>query len=543
MKGHQVQQWALGGLICVLLGVLLPLALDSSGDAEDLYVVVPGARRPLLARESPAAPLTKTQPGPLELLPRLQPAGQLDRVGTGPGLLRWRVVYGKRWEREVQLPVWTGPFHDAELPGPCAFGLILRPALFDDGKRGGGDLASMVDALVRRSFPINIKNVVSVYFPPVNTTDVKLELRAGEIGSRVSVVLQDGTRFRVNARFGLSGQPGNPGRPGGRLQLVLKEARLLEWSGPTRDELGGFMGSLARVLLGDDNFDELVQRAAEPIVRGRIAAALKPFELPPAQAWFPGRNQDEIGITLCGAPRVEATGVYLPLSVQAALEPRRDEALPGPIRLPAEISWPSQPLGGARIELVAGRAGVNQLMYVAWQAGLIADFEQGSAPVEALRQEIGGRLHFELQHINFALPPLYGGDTDSAGRWPIRLHDVRLGKTHDGRQVSAHLDLRVTPRIDERGIRVLGRLENLALSCHTARAGEVRLSPCLADVLPVVRPELVGREQTWPLDAGLLQRLSTSSISGYRVNLSRFSGGPEPKSGGLRIGAHAELAL
>ena len=95
---------AAGALFLGALAAALPLGLSLSGGARDLRVTVysPEAHQILPRRELPMA---EAVAGPPALLPRLELAGLPDRSDPGLWLRTWQVTYGRRWERQVTVPV------------------------------------------------------------------------------------------------------------------------------------------------------------------------------------------------------------------------------------------------------------------------------------------------------------------------------------------------------------------------------------------------------------------------------------------------------
>src|SRR4029078_12921361 len=98
---------ALGMLVVLAMGTLLPLGLRSSSGVRDLSVnVSTPAPHEIAPRPSPK--LAAVTVGPPELLARLEQSGVPDRAEPGIALRTWQVTYGHRWERQVTLPVLNG---------------------------------------------------------------------------------------------------------------------------------------------------------------------------------------------------------------------------------------------------------------------------------------------------------------------------------------------------------------------------------------------------------------------------------------------------
>src|SRR5690349_8387314 len=107
----RLAETALGTLLVLAMGALLPLGLRSSRGTQDLSVTVAGPAPYEIAPRS-TQKLTLATAGPPELLPRLEQRGDPDLLEPGLALRTWQVTYGRRWERQVTLPVLYGPFDD-----------------------------------------------------------------------------------------------------------------------------------------------------------------------------------------------------------------------------------------------------------------------------------------------------------------------------------------------------------------------------------------------------------------------------------------------
>jgi len=522
-----------GGTLAAAMVVILPASLTWTAGHEDLYVDVGEHRAFGVADEEPL------RVGPSELTGRV---GHVVRGDENPGieLQTWQLTYGGRWEREVTWPVLRGPFHAPWGEWPCALGLVLRPELFDDGAPGGDDLASAIDAEIRRAFPIGLDRRVpkvvrdAIEFPKVHDTKVSVVLGEGTLDARADIVFVDGATLAVDARLKLqrrvlSGEP-NEDDPGD-LEAVVVRARLLGWTGPTRS--GVFQQIIGRVAR------RVGKGIAQQYVRDHVVKTLAPLRLPTPRAVLPGRPNDELGVALCADPEIRPDGLRLPLRITAKLSPQKDLVIPGPVRVGGALRWPEE-RNGKRLQVVFSREGLSQLVYLAWQSGLLSEWAEDPALLDSFEARAADRLAFELTGLELNMPPTFMPD-DQDG-WRLRIAQVGLGPM-GRREVIAHADMHLTSlgTTDVLGFR--GRVEQVWLDClEPRRAGGFRLSPCLSDVLPILRDSDELRTPVeMTLDPRLLKRLTTTSFAGYDIHLSKVRATGPDRHGQMVVEADARI--
>jgi hypothetical protein len=487
-----------GAILLAALAVSLPASVYLTRGARDLQVAVRAPEPHEIAPEPDAALATATA-GPPDLLHRLELAGAPDRHDPGIWLRTWQVTYGHRWERQVTLPVLAGPFDPEGKPWPCAVAVRLSPRFFEDPEGGGGDVASVVDRVVRAQFPFDI---AGIHF--ANVAHTRISVRPEAPGLHVSghVVLADGrrdaTELSFDARIALGEHDGD---------LAARVTSVgLSWRGATRRNP---LVALASIFVD-------VDAQARRVLGERLQGALSIVKLPREPvAVLDGRPHDRFLLRLCDAPQSGPDGLTLRLRVAATLaEPRLDPAVPGPPHLVARPEVGPAPASPPLFEASVSAAGVQQALYVLWQAGELEAWGKREQVAAALRRKLQDRLAFEIGAVSPHLPPvvLPEGDPSSpvANAFRIRIGDVDVGRA-GGRRVLADGDLLARGRVAGGSLGLAGEVTDLRVSCVDGKPGAWRLSPCFSDVVPVLRESALTGEGL-PLDLPLPERL-------LRVNL------------------------
>ena len=246
--------WSTGLGITFGLGLLasFPLALATLPDEPDLRVTVPSAQ-PYLIRDTPASLMP-----PLEVEPAPPPLGlQAPETssGTGLDLLTWHVNYSHRWEREVTLPVLTGPFV-REGEEVCGYSVRLGAGLFDTRGAGAG-LVALVRNRFAGIFPrqvIDPDTGISIYFAGLRDLDTRITLQRGRVGISLTLHLADetspgaGNATRFEIAFTVRIRAGD-GRP-----VIERDGAVApRWTGHTLEEAkrtGANLGASSGALLG-----------------------------------------------------------------------------------------------------------------------------------------------------------------------------------------------------------------------------------------------------------------------------------------------------
>ena len=310
---------AFGALFLGALAAALPVGMRLARGGRELGVTL-RTQAPHEIAPRPRSPLAPVTVGPPSLIPRLERSGEPDDAEPGLSFRTWQVTYGRRWERQVTVPVLTGAFDPEGRPWPCAVALRFSPRFFDDGERGGEDVASVIDRVVRAQFPFD---VLGLRFAPVASTSLHVRPTAGGIEVRGGIALADGprdpTQFTLDAKIALGERDGD---------LSARIDRLsIGWTGRTRNDP---LVALASMFVD-------VDAEARGIVAEKLRGALGLFKLPREPLpLFPDRPRDRLTLRLCDAPESRADGVTVRLRVVATLaDPRLDPAVPGPPHLEA----------------------------------------------------------------------------------------------------------------------------------------------------------------------------------------------------------------
>jgi hypothetical protein len=479
-----------GALFLGALAIALPLGLSASRGKRELSVTV-RANEPYEIAQNRAAPLAPAIAGPPELLPRLERAGEPDRSDPGLWLRTWQITYGRRWERQVTVPVLAGAFDPEGKAWPCAVAVRLGPRFFDDGAPGGEDLESVISRIVRAQFPFD---VYGVHFAAVSNTSLSVRPVEGGLEVQGGIVLADGvkdpTQFAIKTKIAL-------GEHGGDLAARIENVSVT-WRGRTRHNPLVEMASM---------FID-VDEQARGVVAEKLRGALGIMKLPKEPlAIFADRPNDRFHLRLCDAPESHPSGVVVRLRIKGALAaPRVDAAIPGPPHVEARPE-PS-PVEGREappFEAAVSAAGVAQALYVLWQSGELAAWGKEPRVIESMRQKLGDRLAFDLGAIDLRLPPvvLPEGRPDA---FLVRFGDLELGTSPRGERVVAHGDVAAVARVSEGGIGLAGTLADLRVNCVAGQRGAWKLSPCFSDVVPVLRDNGLTTEGL-PLDLPIPDRL------------------------------------
>jgi hypothetical protein len=545
---------ALGALLALALAAALVIALHLSAGARELRVTL-RAPEPYELAPRPRQPLAPVTVGPPSLLGRLDAAaGQPDRADPGLWLRTWQVTYGRRWERQVTVPVLAGPFDPEGKPWPCAVAVRFSPRFFDDDKPGGEDVEAVVDRMVRAQFPFS---VMGLHLAAVASTTLHVRPVEGGLSVTGDVLLADSKRdptdFALDAKIAVGEKDGD---------LTARIERLhVAWRGNTRRDP---LVELAAMFLD-------VDAQARRIVGEKLGAALAILRLPKEPiSIFPDRPGDRFTLRLCDAPDAHPDGLTVRLRVVATLaEPRFAPAIPGPPHLedrpvlpppgagappagagapPAGAGAPpagaGAPPAGAgapppTFEAVASAAAVQQALYAAWQGGEMAAWGRDPRTREALARQLQDRLAFDLGDVTPLLPPVVLPE-GAPGALRVRFGALEVGHT-GARRVLVHGDVLAGARVADGALGLSGTLSDLRMTCVEGAPGELRLTPCFSDVVPALRDSGVTGEGL-PLDLALPGRLlRLNLVLGTDLVLRGLSGEVGGSPPQLRLRGEARL--
>lgn len=460
---------------------------------------------------------TRTSPEVTVLPPRaaarLESAGTPSRVGPGFAFHTWQVTYGRRWERQVTLPALNGPFEREGERWACSMAVRIGPGLFDTARAGAG-LHQLIDRRIREHFPQTRAGGL-LRLPAVRETSARFELREGSVHTQVTVTLQDGAYFRGDLDLEMREDRGDlVVRRRGPVQTYLRP-------GPTWQRV--LMGI---PWLGTQVISPVVQDTLNREVTARIDDALAELRLPDAWAPFADRPFDRIGLRLGSAPRVGREGVVLTLCPLVTLaEPRTNPSVPGPLHV--DFGTPDLPAGRPpgsddTVELVATPALLDQVLYVLWQTGRLSRYGRERALIDSMPRQVRD-LSFRFDGFEPRLPPQVAIIPDGSA-WRVAAGDVALG-TLGNLPVVAHGEVlaSIATQAGAQGVILRAQIADLRVNCVSSLGvGTWELSPCMSDLMPIVREASARPAADWSLDDALLQRLARFEFRGMHVTLSHF---------------------
>jgi hypothetical protein len=512
--------------------VLALPALLARPVAEELHLRAP-ASHAVVEREatSPAAE-------PSSLRARLQSR----TLGEAPGVVLHadRVTYGARWEREVTSAAYVGPFDREGDAWPCDVAVHAGAGLFDTTKSAKG-LVDVVDAEVRKRFPMSVQGI---WFPAVKQTTLEVAPIAGALRARVAVELRDGTRFTVTLLLALEAKQGV-------LRLRRTDATPASWSGPSR--LAAAHKGYIHWLLGPINdwtmglADEIAARLYRTEIAGIVTQAIGALDRSVAGfqrgfAPFPGRAGDRVELALEGDPLITPSGVTLRLCPRVKLAaPKVDAAIPGPPRLAASLPDVramalADGADGARLVARLSPDAIVELLYVLFQIGALRDAGRSEAVLRELPDRVAD-LAFTIRGFEPRLPPVARARGDAL---ELLLGDVAIGRW-DGREVVGHARFDLSLASEGRTLRATATPRDVAIDCIASDAGDaasaVRIEPCLSDLLPALRGELVGAPRTWAIRTDVLAE--SVALGPLRLDLDALRA--STRDGTLALDASATL--
>jgi hypothetical protein len=424
----------------------------------------------------------------------------------------WQVTYAHRWERQVAVPIINGKLHSPTEP-VCGYAIRVAASAFDTDQSPG--LQDMVTRKLQVMFQgINqklSKGDHSFRFHKVENTQLKFSLGYDEatVQVRVSMGRDESlsVRFKVRTRvvagqlsFALQDQPTIVRSP--TLQRRMEDSAYKDH--PILCRLGWLFNACESKAAskteedGASGIQDFVKQLSTSV--GQLGDITDPFQ---------GRHGDHLAVTVQDGPVLSPQGLELRFCVAATLAPPlRDKAIPGFASLGTQLPRFEEALPASRptLELAASLDGLNQLLFLTWQSGLLGRLGSSSPVLEALPEEVRS-LAFEVKGLDPAMPPFLtwrqpdGPPRD--GFWTLTLAGVELG-TWGRRQVIGHSHLVVRAEGHQGVLSFEGRLVNPVVQCQERLASSWKLTPCLSDLLPAVRETLGDRSLSKSFDAGSL---------------------------------------
>lgn len=533
------------GLAVAIVGVgALPVALESTSGAVDLAVRVP-ARHQVLRDDRDQGTWASVFPNHGVTRSRSP-----SNSGARLDLATYGIDYGEAWHREVTLPSLVGRFADEGF-GVCGYSVHLGAALFDTDKAGRG-IKTAVHRRVVEKFPHSIDDEdsgIHVRLPDVRSTDFDVAFVEGYAWIRLEVVLADTTRFAVRFPVRVTARAGVP-----FVERVREVPPTVEFTGPVREQLvqqgrnkgtgygaglgcaagaafggpigcglGMLLGALAGNAVGESMANTEIPKRAEAMAESKIDEMLEEFGLGMKKLSNPihpnaKRPRDAIKLALRQDPQVSRDGLSFTLCASiTAAAPKTDASIHGSPFW--ESPSPTPPAGPeAAISIALNDDAVQQVIYYAWQSGVLAEAGMSSFVLQRMPDEI--RLAaFDFTGFAPQLPPVLDR---SRGGLAFVVGDVNVG-TMGKKDVVTHGVL--TAGITQAGsaLKLSASVEKLWLNCVAHEPGAYVLSPCMSDILPIVREKAIGRPLEGTIAGGdILAKLPRLTFEGMTVKVSNL---------------------
>jgi hypothetical protein len=206
---------------------------------------------------------------------------------------------------------------------------------------------------------------------------------------------------------------------------------------------------------------------------------------------------DTLAVRLGDEPRISPGGIVLSLCAHSSLGgPKLDPSLAGPLDLESAPPAFTNDLSAAAptVELRANADGLNQLLYFLWQSGALREMGTSASVRQALPRELEA-LAFEFGGFDPGLPPTVTPAASHDRGIGLALGDVRLGDW-DRRRVVAHALGAVELAPDGERVRLSYALKQLFANCTEAGPTGTVFTPCVSDLLPSVREQIMAATRT-----------------------------------------------
>jgi hypothetical protein len=536
---------ALLGVCLGGIGLLaLPVLVAGSSGRDDLVVDV-RAQRPFSVVSEPQSAASIAE----RVVPQTASRTELGAPNVpGLTLTTWRVHYGP-YDREVTWPVLAGPFAPED-QHVCGYSVHAGAALFDTSGAGEGLAAALRRKLAEKlpkTIPLRRFGIADIPLPPLRSVALGVRLGWGRAYLSVSINFEDGTVFgipsvpvRLAVKDGapalvLAGPIGQPIFRGPIRDKIVAEARSgRELEGCLFGAVFGFgigalVGCPAGADIGEDEANNAIPRKARTMARAVVKKALAQLALGMAKLTRPihpieSRPNDELRLRLARDPVVSPGGITLPVCARITVAPPKvDAAIPGPIT--SEKSTAATLGGGAPGPVIAvslNSDALDQVMYYLWQSGALKRLGRSPTVFGAFGTDVRAAA-FTFTGFSPGLPPTLASNEPLGSGLPFVLGDVVLGRLGP-KNVTGHalVDLQVVPQ--NGAVTLRATLPDVRVNCVELGGGRARLTPCLADLLPIAREEIAKRPLTesWR-GADLLAKLPALGFDGIRLRLSSLS--------------------
>ena len=538
-------------VFCAATGFVISLGALPEGD--DLSVTVNSTRAFVI--EGGGASPPKVFAGPEDIKTRIETRDlPTDAIG-GFHLRTWRIDYAHRWEREVTLPVLSGPLVK-EGSNVCGFTLKIGAGLFANKEAIEAAVRKKLDSQFPRTF--KHESGIEIDFPALTAVKLDIKLVRGLVTVALGMRLRDNTLIQASANLKVISSNGAP--------VVQRVGKVwTNWEGPTYDRMleqasekgaatGGLLGGLLGLLFfgpagalvggvagggagsaaGQEKAHEEGQEKAQNEITNQIDDALADLALGMAKlkhpfAPLPSRPNDTVALSLAKDPTISPEGIAIPICANVNIGgSKRDPAITGPVIVEPSNVFDTQrasfDIASPDLELVANANGINEVLFLLWQSGTLRELGQSSAILDALPESIRA-LAFEVKGFDPGLPPtvMQSASAAETKNLTMVLGDVALG-SWERRRVVGHV---VTSLGIDQGdsIDLSAKFQHLSVNCvePIPQKGQMKLTPCLSDLLPPVRDMLKEKPLVHRIpSADLLRRLPDFTFDGLKIDLSRL---------------------
>ncbi len=543
----------IGSALVFSMAMGFVVTLYALPEMDDLSVRV-GSSRPFVI-EGGGAPIPKIVASPEGLKERIERRDLPTDAMGGFHLRTWRIDYAHRWEREVTLPVLSGPLVK-EGSNVCGFSLKIGAGLFANKEAIEAAVRKKLDSQFPRIF--KHESGIEIEFPALTAVKLDIHLGRGFVTVGLGMRLRDNTLIQAQANLKVISYNGAP--------VVQRVGNVwTNWEGPTHDRMlaqaeekgavgGGLLGALFGFLVagpagafvggaaggvtgsayGKETAHEEGQKQAQKTVTDQLDDALANLAFGMAKlkypfAPLPSRPNDKIALSLAQDPTISPSGIAIPICAKVNIGgSKRDPSITGPVLVEPLNGFDTQfaHVDGSSpdLELVANANGINQVLYFLWQSGTLRELGQSSAILDALPESIRS-LAFNVTGFDPGLPPavMQPVSPTETKNLTMVLGDVALG-TWEQRRVVGHA---VTALGIEQGdnIGLAAKFDHLGVNCVEGipQLSQLKLTPCLSDLLPPVRDMLKEKPLVHRMpSADLLRRLPDFTFEGLKIDLSRL---------------------
>jgi hypothetical protein len=205
-----------------------------------------------------------------------------------------------------------------------------------------------------------------------------------------------------------------------------------------------------------------------------------------------------------------------------------------------ERAVPTELRADASIGLSLGPSALSQVAYYLWQSRTLDDIGRSTEVLGAASEHLR-QVDLDFEGFSMGLPPTLAAGTRGVQSIQVALGNVRLGKAQAG-DVMAHglAALRVASKGD--AVELHATLAAVQVNCVERQATSVKLTPCLADLLPIARERVLATslDLRWR-GADLLAKLPTLELGDTQLTLSDLRASTTGAPAALELSAAARF--